>query len=175
MTLRLVGEEACCRCASARGLGLDAVRSPGLQPMERWAVVVTAGVAASPSSSSELEGPSQEEQKDKYISKELLPPLVKHVKMNMDFPENEFPDTSSGSLLRQFQSSVPVDVPIHPCIQEVIKQEWGDPDTILLPRFIAKLYPLQDMAQMLPDSVPIDSFVTSSAGRMSLAEDALIL
>ncbi|KAJ1185081.1 hypothetical protein NDU88_001876 [Pleurodeles waltl] len=65
-------------------------------------VVVPAGVAASPSSSSELEGPSQEEQKGKYISKELLLPLVKHVKINMDFPEDEVPDTSSGSPLLRF-------------------------------------------------------------------------
>ncbi|KAJ1214412.1 hypothetical protein NDU88_002031 [Pleurodeles waltl] len=124
-------------------------------------------------SHSELKGPSQEEQKGKYSSKELFPPLVKHVKMNMDFPEDEVPDTS-GSVLRQFQSSVPVDVPIHPCSQEVIKREWRDPDKILLPHFIAKLYPLQDMAQVLPDLVPIDSFVASLVGRTSLAEDAVI-
>ncbi|KAJ1196434.1 hypothetical protein NDU88_000305 [Pleurodeles waltl] len=85
--------------------------------------------------------------------------------MNMDFPEDEVPDTSSGSLLRQFQSTVPVDVAIHPCIREVIKQEWRDPDKILLPNFMAKLYPLQDMAQVLPDLVPIDSFVASLVGR----------
>ncbi|KAJ1109605.1 hypothetical protein NDU88_006965 [Pleurodeles waltl] len=140
-------------------------------------VVVPAGAAASPSSSSELEGPSQEEQKGKYISRELLPPVVKYVKVNMDFPENEVPDTSPGSLLQQFQSSVLVDVPIHPCIQEMIKWEWRDPDKSLLPRFMAKLYPLQplqDMAQVLPDSVPIDSFVASLAGHTSLAEDAVI-
>ncbi|KAJ1185825.1 hypothetical protein NDU88_002612 [Pleurodeles waltl] len=135
---------------------------------------VTAGVAVCTSSSSELEGPSQEEQKGKYISKELLPPLVKHVRMNMDFPDVEVPGTSSGSLLCQFQSSAPVDVPIHPCIQEVIKREWKDPEKIILPRFMAKLYPLQDMAQVLPDSVPIDSFVSSLFGRTSLPEDAVI-
>ncbi|KAJ1110269.1 hypothetical protein NDU88_007624 [Pleurodeles waltl] len=79
--------------------------------------------------------------------------------MNMDFPDVEFPDTSSGSLLRQFQSSV--HEPIHPCIQEVIKRERRDPDKIILPRFMAKFYPLQDMAKVFPDSVPIDSFVAS--------------
>ncbi|KAJ1191986.1 hypothetical protein NDU88_001299 [Pleurodeles waltl] len=94
--------------------------------------------------------------------------------MNMNFPEDEVPDTSSGSLLGQFQGSVPVDVPIHPCIQEVIKWEWTDPDKILLPHFMAKLYPLQHMAQVLLDSVPTDSFVTSLVGRTSLAEDAVI-
>ncbi|KAJ1193373.1 hypothetical protein NDU88_002671 [Pleurodeles waltl] len=146
-------------------------RNAGLSP---WcAIVVPAGVAASPSSSSKLEGPSQEEQKGKYISKKLLPPLVKHVKLSMDFPEDEVPDTSSGSLLHQFQSSVPVDVPIHPCIQEVIKREWRDADKILL-RFMAKLYPLQDMAYVLLDLVPIDSFVASLVGRTSLGEDAVI-
>ncbi|KAJ1218433.1 hypothetical protein NDU88_006013 [Pleurodeles waltl] len=92
----------------------------------------------------------------------------------MDFPKDEVPGTSSGFLLRQFQSSVPVDVPIHPCIQEVSKREWRDPDKILLPCFMARLYPLQDMAQVLPDSVPIDSFVASLVGRTSLAEDAVI-
>ncbi|KAJ1148663.1 hypothetical protein NDU88_001491 [Pleurodeles waltl] len=124
-----------------------------------------------------MEGPLPEEQKGKYIPRELLPPLLKHFKVNMDFPADEVPDTSdtsSGSLLHQFQSSVPVDVPIHPCIQEVIKPEWRDPDKILLPRFMAKLYPLQDMTQVLPDSVPIDSFVASLVGHMSLAEDAVI-
>ncbi|KAJ1082763.1 hypothetical protein NDU88_002928 [Pleurodeles waltl] len=39
---------------------------------------------------------------------------------------------------------------------------------------MAKLYPLQDMAQVLPDSVPIDTFVASFVGRTSLAEDAVI-
>ncbi|KAJ1216104.1 hypothetical protein NDU88_003710 [Pleurodeles waltl] len=125
-------------------------------------------------SHSELEGPSQEEKKVKYISRDLLPPLVKHVKVNMDFPGDEVPDNASGSLLRQIQSSVPVDVPINPCIQEVIKREWRDPDKILLPLFIAKLSPLQDMALVLPDSVPIDSFVASLVGRTSLAADEVI-
>ncbi|KAJ1098186.1 hypothetical protein NDU88_003302 [Pleurodeles waltl] len=59
-------------------------------------------------------------------------------------------------------------------VVEVIKREWKDPDKIILPRFMAKLYPLQDMAQVLPDSVPIDSFVTSLVGCTSLAEDAVI-
>ncbi|KAJ1169806.1 hypothetical protein NDU88_001696 [Pleurodeles waltl] len=106
-------------------------------------VVVPAGAAASPSSSSELEGSSLEEQKGKYISRDLLPPLVKYV-------------------------------PIHPYIQELIKREWRDPDKIILPRFMAKLYPLQDMAKVLPDLVPIDSFVASLVGRISLADDAVI-
>ncbi|KAJ1156996.1 hypothetical protein NDU88_009712 [Pleurodeles waltl] len=66
----------------------------------------------------------------------------------MDFPEVNVPETSSGSLLRQFQSTLLVDVPIHPCIQEVIK--------------------------VLPDSFPIDSFVTSLVGHTSLAEHAVI-
>ncbi|KAJ1106915.1 hypothetical protein NDU88_004313 [Pleurodeles waltl] len=70
-------------------------------------------------------------------------------------------------------SSVPVDVQIHPCIQEVIKREWKDPDNIILLRLMAKLYPFQDMAQVLPDSVPIDSFVASLVGCTSLAEDAV--
>ncbi|KAJ1182922.1 hypothetical protein NDU88_008099 [Pleurodeles waltl] len=134
-------------------------------------VVVSA--AASTLLSSELEAPSREEQKGKYISKEFLPPLVKHVKMNMDFPDMDVPDTS-GSLLRQFQSSVPRDVPVHPCIQEVIKREWRDPNKILLPRFMGELYPLQNIPQVLPDSVPIDSFATSLVGRTSLAKDAVI-
>ncbi|KAJ1160858.1 hypothetical protein NDU88_001350 [Pleurodeles waltl] len=134
---------------------------------------VSCSLADGPLGGSELEGPSQEEQKGKYISWELLPPLVKHVKVNMDFPEDEVPDTSSGSLLHQFQSSVPVDVAIHPCIQ-VIKREWRDSNKILLPRFMAKLYPLQNMSQVLPDSVPIDSFVASLFGRTSVAEDAVI-
>ncbi|KAJ1188502.1 hypothetical protein NDU88_005263 [Pleurodeles waltl] len=39
---------------------------------------------------------------------------------------------------------------------------------------MAKLYPSQDMAQVLPDSVPIDSFVTSLVGHTLLGEDAVI-
>ncbi|KAJ1199267.1 hypothetical protein NDU88_003105 [Pleurodeles waltl] len=62
----------------------------------------------------------------------------------------------------------------HVLEEEVIKREWKDPDKIILPRFMAKFYPLQDMAQMLPDSVPIDYFVASLVGRTSLAEDAVI-
>ncbi|KAJ1202696.1 hypothetical protein NDU88_006493 [Pleurodeles waltl] len=69
--------------------------------------------------------------------------------------------------------TVPVDVPIHPCVQEVIKREWKDPDKTILPQFMAKLYPLQDLAQVLPDPVPIDSFVGSLVGRTSFAEDAV--
>ncbi|KAJ1156747.1 hypothetical protein NDU88_009464 [Pleurodeles waltl] len=96
------------------------------------------------------------------------------MKLNMDFPEVDVPDTSSGSLLHQYHGSVPVDVPIHPCFQEVIKREWKDPDKIILPRFMGKLYSLQDMAQVLPDSVHIDSIVASLVGRTTLAEDAVI-
>ncbi|KAJ1211077.1 hypothetical protein NDU88_006439 [Pleurodeles waltl] len=137
-------------------------------------MLVPSGVAASTSSSSEVEGPSLEEQMGKYFSRELLPPLMKHVKLNMDFPEVDVPETLSGYILCQFQISVPVDVTIHPCIQVVIKREWKDPDKIILPRFMGKLYPLQVMAQVLSDSVPIDSFVASLVGCMSLAEDAVI-
>ncbi|KAJ1203006.1 hypothetical protein NDU88_006801 [Pleurodeles waltl] len=136
--------------------------------------MVPAGAADSPFSSSELVGPSPQKQKSKYISRDLLPPLVKHVKVNMDFPEYEVSDTSSGSLLRQFQSTVPVQVPIPPCIQEVIKREWKDPDKILLPRFMAKLYTSQAIAQVLPDSAPVDSFVASLVGHISLDEDSVI-
>ncbi|KAJ1101181.1 hypothetical protein NDU88_006253 [Pleurodeles waltl] len=76
--------------------------------------------------------------------------------------------------LFDFASTVLVDVPIHPCIQELIKREWKDPDKIILPRFMAKLYLLQYMAQVLPGSVSIDSFVANLVGRTSLAEDAVI-
>ncbi|KAJ1126365.1 hypothetical protein NDU88_004773 [Pleurodeles waltl] len=125
------------------------------------------------SSGSEEEGRSPEEQKGKYISRDLLPDLVKHVKSNMGFPEEELPDTSSGALLRQFQSTVSVDVLIHPFIQEVVKREWRDPDKIILPCLVPKLYPLHDMHKVLLDSIPIDSFVASLEGRTSLAEDAV--
>ncbi|KAJ1170769.1 hypothetical protein NDU88_002641 [Pleurodeles waltl] len=99
--------------------------------------------------------------------------LVKHVIVNMGFPDGEIPDTSSASLLCQFQSTVPFDVLIHLCIQEVIEREWNDADKIILPCFMAKLYPLQDMHQVLPDSIPIDSFVASLVGRTSLAKEAV--
>ncbi|KAJ1137458.1 hypothetical protein NDU88_003856 [Pleurodeles waltl] len=119
-------------------------------------------------------GSSPEEQKGKYISRDSLPDLVKHVKVNMEFSDDEAPDTSSGSLLHQFQSTLPVDVPIHPCIQEVIKWEWPDPDKFILPCFMAKLYPLQDMSQVLPDSIHIDSFVASLVGWTSLDKDVVV-
>ncbi|KAJ1183210.1 hypothetical protein NDU88_000035 [Pleurodeles waltl] len=69
-----------------------------------------------------------------------------------------------GLLFLPLPSTVPVDVPIYPCIQEVIKRELRDPDKIFLPRFMAKMYPLQEMAQVLPDSVPVDSFVACLVG-----------
>ncbi|KAJ1136282.1 hypothetical protein NDU88_002699 [Pleurodeles waltl] len=126
----------------------------------------------SDSSGSEVEVPIPEKQKGRYISLDLLPELVKHVKVNMEFTDGEAPDTSSGSLLCQFWCTIPIS--IHPCIQEVIKREWRDPDKIILPRFMAKLYPLQDMSLVLPNFIYIDSFVASLVGRMTLAEDVVV-
>ncbi|KAJ1125453.1 hypothetical protein NDU88_003885 [Pleurodeles waltl] len=62
----------------------------------------------------------------------------------------------------------------HPLRSRGIKREWRDRDKILLLCFMAKLYPLQDMAQVLPYSVPIDSFVASLVGRTSFDQDAVI-
>ncbi|KAJ1087702.1 hypothetical protein NDU88_000867 [Pleurodeles waltl] len=84
-------------------------------------------------------------------------------------PGDEVPETFAGSLLHQFQCFALVDMPVLPWIQEVLKWEWKDPDKILMPRFMANLYPLKNKSQDLPDS-----FVASLVGRSSLAEDAII-
>ena len=77
-------------------------------------------------------------------------------------------------MVRQFQQSTVLDVPIQSHILDVVNREWKDPDKISLPRFMAKLYPLADMQNTLPDSVPIDSLVARLVGRTSLNEDAII-
>lgn len=112
--------------------------------------------------------------KEKYIDKDMLPELLKHAKSNMGFPDDEAPSPSGGSILQQFQSSAAVDVPVLPYIREVLNRELKDPDRIMLPRFMSKLYPLQDMCKKLPDSIPIDSFVAILVGWTSLVEDAVI-
>ncbi|KAJ1213289.1 hypothetical protein NDU88_000927 [Pleurodeles waltl] len=117
---------------------------------------------------------SLEDLKGKYISNDMLSGLTHHLKENMGFLEDEVPETSSGSLLRQFQCSTLVDVPVHACIHKVNKRKWKDPYKITMPRFNAKLQPLQDMLKKLQDSIPVDSFAASLVGHTSLAEDAVI-
>ncbi|KAJ1114557.1 hypothetical protein NDU88_002792 [Pleurodeles waltl] len=131
-------------------------------------------VQSSQSSGSEEEGPGLDEQKRKYISREMLPYLIGHVKANMGFTDDEVLHTPSGFLLHQFQSSAPIDVPVHLYILEVLKHEWKDPDKIMLPQFMAKLYPVRDMQKYLPVSASFDSFVASQVGITSLVEDAMI-
>lgn len=152
---RLIRETLC-------EMGGDGARSKGSVPVSSF------------SSGDEAEGLGDSEHKGKYIDRDMLAGLLRHVKSNMGFPDDEAPSTSGGPLLRQFQSSSAVDVPVHPFIRDVLQREWVDPDRILLPRFMAKLYPLHDMAVELPDSIPIDSFVASLVGRTSLAEDAVL-
>ncbi|KAJ1207584.1 hypothetical protein NDU88_002975 [Pleurodeles waltl] len=132
-------------------------------------------LAASPSSSSGDEGPAPEELTGKYIAKDQVLGLVHHVKVTMGFQDEDSLETSSSALLRQFQSSTPVDVPVHACIKEVVQWEWRDPEKfLLLLLFMAKVYPLHDMQPDLPDSIPLDYFVSSLVGCTSLAEDAVL-
>ncbi|KAJ1212690.1 hypothetical protein NDU88_000345 [Pleurodeles waltl] len=124
--------------------------------------------------SSEEEGPGHEEQKGKYIAQDMLPDLIRHVKANIEFPDEEVSDRSSGSLLCQFQSLAPIDVLVHPYIHGVLKGEWRDHGKILLQHTKARLYFFQDIQTDLPDSIPIDSFVASLVGWTSLEEHAVI-
>ncbi|KAJ1132985.1 hypothetical protein NDU88_011285 [Pleurodeles waltl] len=126
------------------------------------------------SSDSDNEAPGVEDHKGKYILKDSLPDFLSHMKCNMGFPEEEMRETSPCSLLGQFHNLAPLDLVVHPDIMEVLRRERKDPDKIILPRFMAILYPLQDMQQTLPDSVPTDSFVASLVGRTSLTEDDII-
>ena len=113
-------------------------------------------------------------QTGKYVSKDILKEVLSHVKANMGFAEDEVPSTSSGPLLRQFQSASESSLPVHDHIWEVLRREWKDPDKIVLPRFMAKLYPLTDMQKTLPDAIQVDSLVSSLVGRTSLNEEAIL-
>ncbi|KAJ1098323.1 hypothetical protein NDU88_003438 [Pleurodeles waltl] len=130
--------------------------------------------AALPLFSSEEEGLGPGDLMVKCIAKDQLPVLVCHAKGNMSFQEDEAPESSSSALLRQFRSSTPVDVLIYSCICEVLIREWCDPDKIVMPHFMAKLYPLHNMQSDFPDAIPVDSFVASLVGCTSLAEEAIL-
>lgn len=54
---------------------------------------------------------------------------------------------------------------------DVIEQEEKDPDKIILPRFMPKLYPLENKDSMLPDNVHVDSVVASLLDCGSMAEE----
>ncbi|KAJ1129828.1 hypothetical protein NDU88_008193 [Pleurodeles waltl] len=84
----------------------------------------------------------------------------------MGFQEDEAPESSSRTLLHQFQSSTPIDVPVHFCLCEVQHRELQDPDKVVLPWFMAKLYQTD-----FPDSIQVDSFVASLVGHTSLAKE----
>ncbi|KAJ1214810.1 hypothetical protein NDU88_002421 [Pleurodeles waltl] len=56
----------------------------------------------------------------------------------------------------------------------VLLQEWKNPERVAVPRFMAKLYPLEDIEEKLPDSVHVDSFVASLVGWPSTAKENIV-
>ncbi|KAJ1179129.1 hypothetical protein NDU88_004365 [Pleurodeles waltl] len=46
-------------------------------------------------------------------------------------------------------------------------EEWKDPDCIALPRFMSRLYPLEDIKEKLPEAVHVDSVVAILVGKGS--------
>ncbi|KAJ1177414.1 hypothetical protein NDU88_002669 [Pleurodeles waltl] len=125
--------------------------------------------------SEEEQTPVRNDQKGEYIGKDLLPELLAYVKQNMGFQVKETPESSSlvSSLLWQFQQYTQLDVPGHPDLIGALHREWKDSDKILLPRFMAKLYPISDMQHVLQDSIPIDFFVASLVGHTLLMKDSV--
>ncbi|KAJ1098166.1 hypothetical protein NDU88_003282 [Pleurodeles waltl] len=84
------------------------------------------------------------------------------------------PGTSHGSVLPQIKRLPCVDLTLHQFVMDVVLQEWKDPDWITLPQFTAKLYPLEDMGEKLPDLVQVDSVVASLLGRSSMVEENIL-
>ncbi|KAJ1194977.1 hypothetical protein NDU88_004261 [Pleurodeles waltl] len=72
-------------------------------------------------------------------------------------PDDAVPGTSQDSVLPQFKRLPSMDLPLHQFVMDVVLREWKDPDRIGLPRFMAKLYPLEDVGEKLPDLAQVDS------------------
>mgnify|MGYP002804430413 CR=1 FL=1 len=125
--------------------------------------------------SSDDDGPSPSpDLKGKYISREGLQEMLTHVRENMGFPRADGPSSSQDSLLPQFRKPVNLGLPIHDFVLDVFRNEWKDPEKIALPRFMAKLYPLEDMESKLPEVIHVDSVVASLVGRSSMAEENIL-
>ncbi|KAJ1154249.1 hypothetical protein NDU88_007003 [Pleurodeles waltl] len=74
----------------------------------------------------------------------------------------------------QFKKLPGAALPIHQFVIDVLLQEWKDPNHITVPRFIAKLYPLEDMEEKMPDSVHADFVVASLGDWSSMMEENIL-
>ncbi|KAJ1162355.1 hypothetical protein NDU88_002823 [Pleurodeles waltl] len=92
----------------------------------------------------------------------------------MGFPEDGVSGSSLDSVLPQFKLLPGVALPNHQFVIGVLLQEWKDPGCIALPRFMSKLYPLEDMDLKLPESVHVDLVVASLVCRSSMAEENIL-
>ncbi|KAJ1111897.1 hypothetical protein NDU88_000169 [Pleurodeles waltl] len=92
----------------------------------------------------------------------------------MGFPDDAVPGTSQDPVLPQFKRLPSLVLPLHQFVMDVVLQERKDPDHVALPRFMAKLYPLEDIGKKVPDSVQVCSVVASLVGRSSMAEGNML-
>ncbi|KAJ1124841.1 hypothetical protein NDU88_003289 [Pleurodeles waltl] len=92
----------------------------------------------------------------------------------MSFPDNSVPGTSQDCALPQIKRLPRVDLTLHQFVKDGVLQEWKDPECIAIPWFTAKLYPLENMGEKLPDSVQVDSVVAILLGRSSMVEGNIL-
>ncbi|KAJ1106395.1 hypothetical protein NDU88_003796 [Pleurodeles waltl] len=113
--------------------------------------------------------PSNNFSEGEYIAKDMLGGLLTNVRENMGFPPLDKPGSCDESVLRRFQKPSRAGFPLHQFVKNAIGQELKDPDKIILARFMAKFYLLEDMDCELPDNVHMDSVVASLVGHPSMA------
>ncbi|KAJ1103836.1 hypothetical protein NDU88_001257 [Pleurodeles waltl] len=104
----------------------------------------------------------------------MLPELLDHIKTNKGLSSKEVAETSKYAVLYQFKKPLNVRVPIYQLVMDVVLNEWKDPDKIIVPRFMSKLYPLERMEEALPDTAHVDPLVVSLVGRSSMSDESAL-
>ncbi|KAJ1105571.1 hypothetical protein NDU88_002976 [Pleurodeles waltl] len=112
--------------------------------------------------------------KRKYIAKDMLGDLLSYNRGNMGFLPLDEPGPSDKSVLQQFQKPSFAGLSLHQFVKDVIRPEWKGLGKIMLPKFIVKLYPLEDMESEFPDNVHVDSVVARLVGHPSMAEENIL-
>ncbi|KAJ1081633.1 hypothetical protein NDU88_001811 [Pleurodeles waltl] len=59
-------------------------------------------------------------------------------------------------------------------VMDVLFNEWREPEHSAMPRFMAKLYPLEEMEETVPETIHMDSIVASLVGRPLMAEGNIL-
>ncbi|KAJ1090079.1 hypothetical protein NDU88_003219 [Pleurodeles waltl] len=114
-------------------------------------------------------GSSPPPHKEKYISKDMLPELLSHVKNNMGLPKEEVTEFCKDVVLLQLKEHINMGVPIHQHVLDLVLNEWKDPDKINVPSVRSRAYPLEGMVEKL-----LDWLVASLEGHSSMAEDSVL-